>query len=496
MKHKVVLKNSAISKIVEIDDGYKLLQCIREQLADFYAPCGGNGTCGKCRVYIPGDGHVTSCLYPIKKNIEVILPERSEMQVLSSQYNLTKALPLDPGSAAELVTIPYGLAVDIGTTTIVFFIVNLQSGSVVDIISRINPQLKFGADVITRINYGATTSTGLDELQKVLVQATNNAIAKFCAGYKVKPTDFVKISVVGNTTMLHNLLRVDALSIAQAPFMPQFTEMKRLHAHNIGININEQGELLLSPSLSAYVGADIVAGLASLDTSKLGRNFLFVDIGTNGELVLVTPNKILACATAAGPAFEGANISCGMPAVDGAISEFNQDSFNVIGGGEPVGVCGSGLIDVVATMIDTAVLGSEGNINNDFVIYSEGGSREITLNQQDVREVQLAKSAVFSGIKRLMAIAGLSFEDLNHVLLAGGFGNYLHISNAIKIGLLPPIPLEKYIQVGNAAGSGAVLALDSEVFITQMEELKSKMEYVDLSTDPEFPMEFAMNMYF
>jgi len=496
MKHQVVLKNSAMSKVVEIEDGSNLLKCIREQVADFYAPCGGNGTCGKCRVFVPGDGHVTSCLYQVNKNIEVILPDKVEMQVLSSQYKLTKVLPLDPGAVADLATIPYGLAVDIGTTTMVFYVVNLLFGSVVDIISIVNPQSKYGADVISRINYGATIPNGLEELQKVLVQAINGAVAKFCASYDINPTDFVKISVVGNTTMLHNLLRVDALPIAHAPFTPKFTEVKRLHARSLGVTIHERGELVLSPSLSAYVGADIVAGLASLDQSKLGRNFLFVDIGTNGEMVLVTRDKILACATAAGPAFEGANISCGMPALAGAISEFYQGSFNVIGGGEAFGVCGSGLIDVVATMLETGVLGPDGNISDDFVICNAVDFPAITLNQKDVREVQLAKSAVFSGINRMMAMAGLSFEDLDHVLLAGGFGNYLRISNAIKIGLLPPIPLEKYIQVGNSAGSGAVLALKSEAFITQMEELKSIIDYVELSTDSEFPMEFAMNMFF
>jgi len=496
MKHQVILKNSTLSKTVEIEDGSNLLQCIREHVADFYAPCGGNGTCGKCRVHIPGDGHVTSCLYHVNKPVEVILPDRVEMQVLSTQYKLTKVLPQNPGPTANLATIPYGLAVDIGTTTMVFYIVNLLFGSVVDIISIVNPQSKFGADVISRINYGATTPSGLTDLQNVLIDATNLAIQKFCTNYEISPADFVKISVVGNTTMLHNLLGVDALPIAHAPFTPQFTEVKRLQANMLGINIHEQAELILSPSLSAYVGADIVAGLASIDTQKLGKNYLFIDIGTNGEMVLVTPGKILACATAAGPAFEGANISCGMAALPGAISEFSSDSFKVIGSTPPCGVCGSGLIDAVATMLETGILGADGNIDEAFVLYAGEEAAPIALTQQDVREVQLAKSAVFSGINRMMAMTGLSFDELDHVLLAGGFGNYLNVSNAVKIGLLPPIPLEKYVQVGNSAGSGAVLALTSENFIGQMEALKDQIEYIELSTDSEFTMEFAMNMFF
>ncbi|WP_372772045.1 ASKHA domain-containing protein [Mangrovibacterium sp.] len=497
MKHRVILKNSTATKSVEVDDGANLLQCIREQVDNFYAPCGGNGTCGKCRVHIPGEGHVTSCLYYVSKDLEVILPNRVEMQVLSTQYKLTKILPSNPGKALmDLATIPYGLAIDIGTTTIVYYVVNLLFGSVVDIISMTNPQSKFGADVISRINYGATTPKGLAELQQVLVFSLNDAIDQFCSNNQISPTEFVKIAVVGNTIMLHNLLGVDALPIAHAPFTPQFTDAKTMPASELGIHIHPKGELILAPSLSAYVGADILAGLASIDCSKLGKNFLFIDIGTNGEIVLATPEKKLACATAAGPAFEGANISCGMAALPGAISEYSEHGFKVISGTSPTGICGSGLVDIIATMLETGALEPDGNIAEDFIICTNDFSTTIVLSQQDVREIQLAKSAVLSGINRLMAIAGLSMDELDHVLLAGGFGNYLNIANAIRMGLLPQVPLEKYIQVGNSAGSGAVLALKSEVFMTELETLKEEINYIELSTDDEFTMEFAMNMYF
>ena len=496
MKHRITLKNATTSKTIEVEDGSNLLQCIRKHVADFYAPCGGNGTCGKCRVYIPGNGHVTSCLYHVHSHIDVILPDQVEMQVLSSQYKLTKTMPLKPGETANLVTIPYGLAIDIGTTSMVFYFVNLLLGSVVDVISTINPQSKYGADVISRINYGASTPSGLFDFQNELIETYNNTIIKFCSIHNIEPTELVKISVVGNTTMLHNLLGIDALSIAHAPFTPKFTEVKKLKASSLGIQIHANGELVLSPSLSAYVGADIVAGLASINTEKLKRNYLFIDIGTNGEMVLVAKDKIIACATAAGPAFEGANISCGMPALPGAISEYNTEGFKVISDISPIGVCGSGIIDVVATMLKTGNISTDGNISKDIEIYQNEDSKTITITQKDIREVQLAKSAIFSGIRRMLTIADLSFEELDHVLLAGGFGNYLNIPSAIEIGLLPPIPKEKYIQTGNTAGSGAVLTLISENFIPEMEELKSKMEYIELSNDDEFTTEFAMNMFF
>ena len=497
MNYKVNLhKNGNITEL-NVPENTNLLKCIQEQVSDFFAPCGGNGTCGKCRVNIPNEGHVTSCLYYVHKNIDVILPKEAEMKVLSSQHNLTKNVMLMPGKTAMLAPVPLGLAVDIGTTTMVFYVVNLIFGSVIDIRTSSNPQSKFGADVISRINYGVENDNGIKELQSVLINPINKAIEEHCAEYEILKTDFVKVSIVGNTTMLHNIMGVNALSIAHAPFTPTFTDAKTVEAKSLNIDINEQAEVVLSPSLSGYIGADIIAGLASVDTTKLGKTYLFVDIVTNGEIVLVTPDNILTCATAAGPAFEGANISCGMSAVTGAISEYNSSDYKVVGDAEPKGICGSGLIDIIAVMLDKGTLQSDGNITEDYIVY-DGKTEQnlIALNQQDIREVQLAKSAIAAGINRMLALAGIAADDLDHVLLAGGFGNYINIKSAMRIGLLPNLPIDKYITIGNSAGSGAVLALKSEQFVNILEELKNKMEYIELSTDSEFSMEYAMNMFF
>jgi uncharacterized 2Fe-2S/4Fe-4S cluster protein (DUF4445 family) len=449
-------------------------------------------------VEILNDGHVTSCLYEVHKDIEVILPEELEMKILSSQYELTKTVWSNPSKSAELAPLPYGLAIDIGTTTMAFYIVNLLFGTVVDVKTSVNPQSKFGADVISRINYGAENEEGVRNLQSVLINSINKTIAEYCNESGIAYDDFVKVSVVGNTTMLHNFMGVDALSIAHAPFKPIFTDVQTMTAKEIGINIHEEGEIILSPSLSGYVGADIVAGLASLDESKIGKKFLFIDIGTNGEMALVTPSKILACATAAGPAFEGANISKGMSATKGAISKFSNGKYEVIGGVEPVGICGSGLIDIVANLVENEVLGMDGNITKEIVIKNHDTleDTDVSLTQQDVREIQLAKSAIASGINRMLAIAGLDISELDNIYLAGGFGNYINIESAIRIGLLPDIDLNKYVQIGNTAGTGAVLALKSQDFVRSMNELITKMEYIELSTDEEFSMEFAMNMFF
>ncbi|MCK5824499.1 MAG: DUF4445 domain-containing protein [Ichthyobacteriaceae bacterium] len=496
MKHIIKLHTSKGVVKAEANEGDNLLKLIQEHDNEFAAPCGGNGSCGKCQVEIKGQGHVTSCLHTVTKNIEVVLPKALEMKVLSAQYKHSKQVWTNPGASAFLADIPYGLAVDIGTTTMVFYVVNLMFGGVVDVITMANPQAKYGADVISRILASTEIKDGNKKLQKELITAVNKVVNEYCNTNSLPLNYFVKIAFVGNTTMLHNLMGEDVLTLAHAPFTPVFLDSKKIKAKEIGINIHEEGEVVLAPSLSAYIGGDILAGIASLDTTKLGKKYLFIDIGTNGEMALINDDRILSCATAAGPAFEGANISCGMSASTGAISKYSDKNVEVVGDVEATGICGSGLIDVVSTMIGNDVLQYDGNISSDFVIANAGTKNVIALNQADIREIQLAKSAVQSGIKRLLDISGITADELDHVLLAGGFGNYIDIKSAVKIGLLPDVDLDKYIQIGNSAGTGAVLALKSEGFVDEMNMLQKKMEYIELSTDEEFTMEFAMNMFF
>jgi len=441
-------------------------------------------------------GVVTSCLYTIEKDIEVILPDDREMKVLSSQYNFSKDIELAPGSSVVLSENPVGIAVDIGTTTIVYYFMDLKTGGITDIRSNANPQIQYGSDVISRINYGSGKENGTKELQQHLVDDLNRVIDRFCKKHNYNNSDIVRVAVVGNTVMLHMFSGICALPIAHAPFTPVFTETKKLLPADAGLDINEKAEVILAPSLSGYVGGDIIAGLCSINDDFFKKQFLFVDIGTNGEIVLVTKDRILACATAAGPAFEGANISCGMSAVIGAISSFRNGKPKIIGDTDAAGVCGSGLIDIVAWMLDNEVLGMDGNISEDFVIPGLEQDNELKITQQDIREVQLAKSAIAAGINRLLSIAGITTEKLDNILLAGGFGNYIDIQNAVRIGLLPDVPREKYIQMGNTAGTGAVLTLKSDNFIPVMEKMRDKIEYIELSTDPDFSMEYAMNMFF
>lgn len=492
---KILQKNAVVTIFSE--QGNTLLKELQENGFDIYSPCGGNGTCGKCMVYVKGEGDVTSCIYPVTRDIEIVLPEKREAKILVEQHEHTTSVPFNPGDSVGLSYFPHGVAIDIGTTTLVFYLVNLITGAIIETRAVVNPQTKYGADVISRINYAVTTSGGLETLQKEILNAINLQLDHFIEIAEITGNELVKISIAGNTTMLHLLLGVDPLSIALAPFTPAFVDQQILKGSELDLNCHPEAEITVLPSIAAYVGADIVAGIASIKPSVEYKRFLFMDIGTNGELALVTPETIWCCATAAGPAFEGANISCGMSAVEGAISVFGADGFSVIGNAIPAGLCGSGLIDVVAYLVENKLVQSDGLLYEDFVIVPEiSGNNEIVLTQQDIREVQLAKSAIMAGVNVLMKKASLTFDDLDALFLAGGFGNYIDLASAIKIGMLPEEMEHKTISLGNTSGTGALLALKSVQFDQIIQDIRKRSCYVELSDDEDFVMDYVMNMDF
>jgi uncharacterized 2Fe-2S/4Fe-4S cluster protein (DUF4445 family) len=489
-------------KVYTIEDskGKRLLDVLREHGFEVYAPCGGNGTCGKCKVQIKDKGYVISCLYMIGEDLEVVLPAPMEASILASQYEFSKIMPLSPGDAMELSSYPFGVAIDIGTTTVVFYLVQLITGSVPETQTVMNPQGKYGADVISRIQHCITNAGGLQTLQKEMVDVINSKILYFARQHGITPEDIVKIAVTGNTTMLHLLMGADPSSLAYVPFTPVFTDEQICTAGSLNLKCNVDAEIKVLPSLSAYVGADIIAGMASLAIPKQHRNYLYVDIGTNGEMALVTPGAVYACATAAGPAFEGANISCGMGALNGAIKSYNdQDGCRTVGDMKPVGICGSGLIDLVAMMVRSGVLPADGYLSDDYVVVEaehSGHSSPIVLTQADIREVQLAKSAICAGILTLIQKAGLTIGEVDAFYLAGGFGNYINIASAVEIGMVPSELADKVISVGNASGTGAILAVSSTHFDSELRNTLQPMQLIELSDDDTFNLEFAMNMEF
>ncbi len=485
--------------VVTVPSGVNLLKVLHDNNFDIFSPCGGKGTCGKCKVYLRDEGYITSCLHTINKDTEVILPDKGEAEILVAQHAYLTELPFHPGDCTSLSSDPLGIAVDIGTTTLVFYLVNLVTGSLMKTRSLINPQTRFGADVISRINYCANDPEKLKELQNLIISSFDDQFRHFAQISHVSTNDIVKICISGNNVMLHLLLGVDPLPIALAPYTPRFTEERQLRGAELFSCCNPSALIQILPSVSAYVGADIVAGIASLKPPDNFHNYLYIDIGTNGEMAIVTPMKIWCCATAAGPAFEGANITCGMGAFEGAISFYDKGGFHTIAETKPKGICGSGLVDIVAFLLDQELINAEGFMETDYEIVPASGSADgnsILLTPGDVREVQLAKSAIISGINILLETASLSPDNIDALFIAGGFGNYIRIESACKIGLIPEIFREKVIPVGNASGAGATLSVKSTLFNGHVKEVLKITEYVELSLNENFPLEFAMNMMF
>ncbi len=476
----------------EIAGGQSLLDILRNRGYDTYAPCGGKGTCGKCRVSVRGEGEVISCKYFPDKDIEIILPGEQEANILVHQTDFLDDVPFRQKPLHSSSSKTYGVAIDIGTTTLVLYFLNLVTGQVEKISSVLNPQAKYGADVISRINYCQENETGLAELRSSLVDAINRELKKFIRLKDAEQICIEEIVAAGNTTMLHLLLGKDPVSIALAPFKPKFTEKQVCRGSTTGLNIYPDGSVITLPCQTAYVGADIFAGLAVL--KPVYRNYLFLDIGTNGEMALMMNGRIFTCATAAGPAFEGANISCGMAAITGALSHFcGPEDYSVVGNSEPAGICGSGIIDIVAWLLRNRLIDETGLLKEP---YSIGSDNKISVNQQDIREIQLAKSAIYSGIRILMKVTGSGFNDIDALYLAGGFGNYINIDSAVDIGLLPAEMKERIYPVGNSAGIGALQYLKSDEIDERISGLLENSEYIELSDYDEFITEFAMNMNF
>lgn len=486
---RITLISAQGSSVVVAEPQQSLFEALRQNDYAVYAPCGGKGTCGKCRLEIKDVGFVVACQYKVQEDITVILPEQQEANIVSNQSRLLANYPIDISPAVCLNSPSYGVAIDIGTTTLVLYILNLDTGKLEQIIRLLNPQQSFGGDVISRIQYCQENEQGLVQLQNILVSAINKALQGFVGQRHLTTDNLTRLVVAGNTSMLHILLKADPVPLSLAPFTPQFTERQERMAYELGFSVHRRARLITLPCLSAYVGADIMAGLSVLDTSA--RTYLFVDIGTNGEMALVKDNQVYACATAAGPAFEGANISCGMAAVDGAVSIFKQpDDFHVIGQAEAKGLCGSALIDVVAYLFGAGLLDESGYLEQDFTI-----TDNITINQQDIRELQLGKSAIYSGLSVLLSQHGLCFDDVEALYLAGGFGNYVNTNSAISIGLLPKALSGRIYPVGNSAGIGALQYLKSQEFAEKNSRLIDRSHYIELSGSDDFNMAFALNMF-
>lgn len=419
----------------------------------------------------------------------------------------------------------YGCAIDIGTTTVVAYLVELESGRVVGTGSAPNPQGARGADVVSRVEFADSGPEALAELHDAAIAVVNQVVEEACREGAVAPQDVYELTVVGNTCMAHLFLGLSPHHVARAPYIPVVDQPLRLSAVELGVWINPRGEVHVLPNIAGWVGADTVGVLLSTRLAQSGGPTLAVDIGTNGEVMLWSGERTLVCSTAAGPAFEGAQIRHGMRAAVGAIEHVRTADGRVvvhtIGEAPAVGLCGSGLLDAVAVLLDLGVVNSAGLMADGSAaqglppevasrLSGEGQDRQfalvpaeesgldepIALTQRDIRQLQLAKGAVRAGIEVLLAESGLRATDLERILLAGAFGSYIDRASAVRLGLVPALHLAQIVAVGNAAGAGAVMALTSLEERRKAAGLAESVTHVELSTRPDFQMLFMETMLF
>jgi len=402
----------------------------------------------------------------------------------------------------------YGAAVDVGTTTIVVYLLDLISGKVVAVESDYNAQIPYGEDVISRITYASREGDGLALLQKAVIGTVNKLIARAAERAKIDRDLIYEVVCAGNTIMMSFLLGIDPSNIATSPYVPPVTGGLAAKAVGLGVEVNPGGYLRTLPSISGYVGADIVSDILVSGMHRHEGLSMLIDIGTNGEVVLGRRNEMLSASCAAGPALEGAEISHGMRGMAGAIEKvaINAESHDVfyttIGGGRPRGICGSGLVDALASLrvagiVDRAgrmrVPGDGGDATPEFVIARAGDTeigKDITITQKDVRNLQLAKAAIFTGCSLLMKRMKVRVGELKDIFIAGAFGNYIDPVSAIVIGMFPDVPLAKIKSIGNGAGFGARLALLSKSKGAEADEIARRVHYVELSAEGDFQREF------
>lgn len=466
------------------------------------APCGGTGKCGKCTVIVNGEA-VRSCRYTVTEDITVsLLPKEDTTCVLSHGY----------GAEVEMVPWQAGhmLAYDIGTTTVVCYLLQEGTGTLLATCSGVNPQQSFGADVVSRIQ--AALRGEMETLTKLIRREMTDLMNKACKVAKIAPADIGVVSVVGNPCMQQIFLGKGPDNLARPPFAPVLThgDIGSAGAYLPG---GDNALLLTVPDIAGYVGADTVGCVLSTKLDHREDMTLMVDIGTNGEMVLGNCRRMVSCATAAGPALEGAGIHFGMRGAEGAIDhvwlEDGKLCCSVIGGGEAKGICGSGLIDAVAVLVETGLVNRRGRLQSreqaavlaEYVREVDGQrvfdlTDGVHLTQDDIRQVQLAKGAIAAGIDLMAAHLGIRVEDIGRVLLAGAFGSYIWPENACRIGLLPPVLADRIEAVGNAAGSGARRLACNKNELERAQRIVEKAEFLELASLPGFQRCFAKNMEF
>ncbi len=516
--------------------------CRSHGIAGIETPCGGKGTCGKCKVTVtkPYYKDVLACRTRICDGMEIIVGRKEStgtkedsMVVLTNGGNVSEkfnehvnrnvVLKEETVNESEKVESNAGTlaACDIGTTTVVCYLIDKETGQIISTRSSANPQCSFGADVLSRIEAAgrieASSEPGLKIMQTQIVSLLNGFISEMlteCGRTKVS-----RFSVAGNTVMCHLLMGISPEKLGKAPFMPDEYFGREFNPLDIGIENCQT--MIIFPAVSGFVGGDITAGM--METVNRNELTLYLDIGTNGEMALGKGDRYVCCATAAGPAFEGAQIELGMPASKGAVDkvwlEGRRIKYSVIGNDRPVGLCGSGLIDALAVLLKAGIIDENGTILSGqelpilfrsyvFEVEAEDAAQStetslavhiapgVYITQEDIRKLQLAKGAIAAGIDILFKEYGCKPCDLDILTFAGGFGNYIDKASAAAIGLFPQELLDKAKEVGNAAGNGAVSAALSQETWERAMDISGDMRYIELASYPHFNEMYVEHMNF
>lgn len=483
-----VINDQQILKI-ECDRNSNLLEVLREHGIPITADCGGNHTCKKCRV---------RCQNQVLLACETIVT--GDMTIELSGFRANRTYANFGGDFFVNAEAGYGIAIDIGTTTVESVLVDLEDGHIMDQISELNRQIPYGTDVITRIR--AAREGKLHELHKALLMQCNRLIAAYKSRNHIEK--ILRLVLTGNTVMFHFFANIDPSSMGEAPYLPVFTDSEEFEGKFLAIDCDT---IVMMPSVSAFIGSDTVCGILSSGISEKPGTLILIDIGTNGEIVLKTKDHLYACSTAAGPAFEGAGIECGLGGIDGAISHFSFHDdldFETVSGSTAIGICGSGLVDLLAILRTEDIIDETGALNpyaesklterisNDRFYVSEN----VYITQKDIREFQLAKSAILSGIQVLLDIAGIAASDIDGIDLAGGLGAFCNVTHAQTIGLLPDVPYSKIHAIGNSALSGARMVLCNSGYKAKTAEIAKELTVISLSKNPLFSRHFIENMIF
>ncbi|MBQ6752934.1 MAG: DUF4445 domain-containing protein [Clostridia bacterium] len=499
-------------KTVCIFDDATIMDAEREAALGFEYPCGGTGTCGKCMVDIEVDGvksRVKACSTKVSDGMIVTLSDNNKRdEVMTS--GVAESVTLSPALDRFDVASPLGVAFDIGTTTIAAYLLNLSTGETIDVLGELNEQIRYGADVVSRCIF--SLKNGVEEISSCVNKQADLMIGKLLEKHGLSKDDVCLVTIVGNTCMHHIFAGINPTTLVEIPYMPTVYEAFEKPAKDFFGNVNENAKVLFLPVIAGFVGADTVGAMLAVRFDEKEKNTLLLDIGTNGEMVMGNRDRYVACSTASGPAFEGAKILFGMRGAAGAIDHVNFNDgkldISVIGDEKAVGICGSGLIDIITVLLDEGVIMPGGRFDRKYEgplkdrVKDIDGAKcfvltdDVYLTQKDIREVQLAKGAIAAGIEILSKTLGITYDDIDQVLIAGAFGNHMRKESMCRIKLLPPEFIDRIVPVGNAAGEGSKMALLSKEEYDRAQRMAKKAEFVELASHPDFQQLFIAQLDF